>query len=328
MLRSFFALAIISICCSEIFSQTFGVFSPQEGSARETFYLENQNTVQSLLETVMATDTNYVGRLTAFETLSNLYPEAALYSATLLIDDESDRIATESTWLLADEITMTNHPFVGRVDPNSHATVVQRNEAARSALRSALMDERYAVRDVAASSLAGLGDVLALESIRSGVDKGIYLPVEAVNYFALAQSEVGSVYIEPFLHADSNDAKLAAVTYLGPQTAYSNYVRDEIFFNVDEDPQVRAKAAEVLSRFDDNYSSYVLPVILEPNSSPDVASAVLEGYYNSVTRQKSLSAATAQLLLSGVDRMLIDNPDNARLQVLHQRLLQSSGAGE
>ena len=135
-------------------------------------------------------------------------------------------------------------------------------DAAVDSLRDAVDDERIEVRDVAAGTLAYLDDPTTLDTIERNVGKGMISAVEAIGYFGLASSELGSPYIEKYLSTGPVEARAAAAGYLATIPAYQPRIRDLILGQgeVEIERTVLAKAAGVLSRHDRTFPTYAAEI--------------------------------------------------------------------
>ena len=322
-LSALLALAVILVSTSQARAGVpTGPFSPVPGSEQAAFQAANATAIARLAETIRNRDASTSVRRNALEQMANSYPDAALNLAVELIAANDETITRDSVQLLADSVAMSDQRMVMDAMPEGAAMISQRIEAAKSALRSAVDHQRKAIREIVAGTLASLGDKATLDQIDSAVKSGAYSPVEAVNYFGLARPEVGARYIVPYLKVDSDDARIAAISYLGTIPQYQVRVRDAVLMNAGVAPGVRAKAAEVLGRYDDDFPSYALVVTIDRNVPPIVYGAVISGYIDSSERLKTLSTAKGKILKEAVTQALVTHPDDEQLLVLNRRLFR------
>jgi uncharacterized protein YdbL (DUF1318 family) len=198
---------------------------------------------------------------------------------------------------------------LGELSPRM-AYMMDRHEAGRAALRKALDDQRRVVREKAAKFLAGLSDEAALQAISQGIETGLYTQTEAVNLYGLARPEIGAVYIEPYLEKGERDAREAAIIYLGANQTYQDRIRTDVFLAPDQPPALRAQAARILSRYDDDFSNYALTVTVDPSLSPEVYAETLNGYLDSLQAQgKTIDWGTARVFTIGVDSFIENHKD-------------------
>ena len=296
-----------------------GPFAPTPGSAKAEFLAANQSAIMSLAAQARKGTTD--ARLAALETLANGYSNASLNLAIELIKDPDTAVATESAQLLADTLGMAGSVTMGAGmrAPGTSARV--QFDAAVANLRGAVGDARIEVRDVAAGTLAALGDRTALDKIELCVEQGVVPAVEAIGYFGLAPSEFGSPYIEKYLNGGPVEAMVAAVGYLATVPTYQPRIRDLIFGTQQVNKIVLAKAAGVLSRHDRAFPTYALEVIGHPGVPTPVSDAVVHAYVSGALKIKALDPTDWQHRVQAVDDALMQHPDRPPLQMIKAGLM-------
>lgn len=313
------------ICSSAVFALVcvlharaelqLGEFAPDPGSEQAAFYAENEEAIRTLIGNAQIGST--IDRRISFEQLATAYPDAALNLATELIKDQDVNISLDSARLLIDSIVMSDHNLRDTL-PSGAEMWIRRTDAAKSVLREAIADDRASIRGIVASSLASLGDAESLEAIRVAVEEGLFSPVVAINYYSLAGAGIGAGYIAPYLESGSRDERTAAVSYLGAVPDYQATIRD-ILLDSDAANEIRAKAAEVLSRYDTEFRTYALTVTTDHEVPASVFGAVVGGYIDSTELMNPLSASQGRALKEAVNNFFASNADTAP-EVLVRRL--------
>jgi hypothetical protein len=287
--------------------------------ARAAYYHANASSIDELEGMVKDTARPVAQRTTALETLAVRFHDAAVITAIQVVRDPSVEVASAALELLAASIVMSDH----RRHDMDHLTplqqfLMQQHTETRKALRIALADTRPNVRSIAAVSLASLSDEDALKLLQAGVEKGLYTEDEAVNYFGLADPDVGASYIMPYLQRGPT-AMQAAVGYLGANRQYQALVRDKVFLNLQAPPETRAAAAKVLSQYDSAFSSYALTVTLDPKTPPNVYTEVLDGYLTQSQAKGQINPAQISVLKEALKNYRAIRP-GVDLQAIEKRL--------
>ena len=296
-----------------------GPFAPAPGTAKAAFLAANQDAIMNLASKARTGATD--ARLAALETLANGYSDASLNLATELIEDPDTAVATESAQLLADTLAMAGSVTMGAGMYIPGTSARMQFEAAVANLRRAIEDARIEVRDVAAGTLAALGDQATLEKIELCVEQGVVPAVEAIGYFGLAPIELGAPYIEKYLDSGPVEAKVAAVGYLGTVPTYQSRVRDLIFRTPQVDEIVVAKAAGVLSRHDRAFPTYALEEIGRLGSQAPNLDAVVDAYISGALKVKAIDPTDWNYRVQAVDNALMEHPGQPPLQIIKAGLM-------
>lgn len=296
-----------------------GPFAPTPGTPEAAFLAANQSAIMSLASRARIGTTE--ARLAALESLTTGYSDASLNLATELIKDPVTAVATESAQLLADTLAMSGSVTMG-AEMHAPGTSARREfDAAVASLRGAVGDARIEVRDVAAGTLATLGDRTALDKIELCVEQGVVPAVEAITYFGLAPTEFGAPYIEKYLNSGPVDAKVAAVGYLATVPTYQPQIRNLIFGTDHVNEIVLTKAAGVLSRHDRAFPIYALEVIGRPGLPTPVSNAVVDAYVSGALRVKTINPTDWMHRVQAVDNALMQHPDRSPLRMIKAGLM-------
>ena len=282
-------------------------FKPAEGTSAAAFYEANKEHIKNLGDQARSGTTTE--RLNALDALANAYPDAALSLATTLVKTEDEAVAQAAARLLAESIVMTDHSMQGGAMMPGMQNIMQRAEAVRKVLREVILDARHAVRDVAAASLASMSDKAALDKIDEGVKANIYSIVEAINYYGLARQNIGASYIAPYIDSENQSDGIAAISYLASNPQYQGIIADKVLLNKDANEKTRLKAADVLSRYDKNFTSYALVTTANPAENPELYGAIIKGYLDNATRNKSLTKERGEALNEALGSYLKTKPN-------------------
>lgn len=318
---SFLALPLAAVALEPSLTE-----HPDPSSAQ--YYIANEANIEALRKDLRRGESSQA-RLAALQELEDMYPAAAFSSAIDLIADPDEAIALAAIDLISRVIVMSDHRMVEELFDDRLKYTMEQHMRGRNALRPAVEDERERVRMKAALVLAGLSDEAALDRINAGIASGLYSETVAINLFALAKSEVGSAYIEPYLDKGTESAQIAAVAYLGSDPAYQKDVRTRVFQNPERIASVRAQSARTLSRYDSRFHEYALTVTIDPDANPELFAESLKGYiYNLQAQGKPIDPPTANVLTKGVAKyaaqkrnLLVGKPVVAeQLKAIQERL--------
>ena len=291
-----------------------GPFSPLPGTDQAKFYAANTAAIENFAHETRIGETGK--RLTAIETLANTYRDPALNLATELINDEDALVAADSARLLADTLAMTGSVAVAARMYGLGTPAKQRFDAAIASLRGAVDDKRVVVREVAARTLAGLGDRLSLDLIERCVQEGWFPALEAIDYFGVAPRELGSEYIQKYLDSGPTEARVAAVGYLATVPSYQERIREMVLENPDVDDAVRAKAAGVLSRYDRGFPTYAVEILGRPELPAAVSQEVIHAYVAHALEVKIRDAGDWPRWVRTVDNALVKYPHQQPLMII------------
>lgn len=245
---------------------------------RASIYQTNAATVDELRAIILDSKRPAFEREAAMRRLRSRFSEAAINTALELVNDPSDEISGAAANILASSIVMTDHSHShGQGVTPLQAYWQDKHNAARTALRKLLAGPNRPARDVAARILMSLSDELSFQIINEGARKGAYSEAEAVNYFGLANPDVGASYMIPYLDSRNPSAQSAAGAYLASRPPTQGVVREKVFANSDASPLARATASKVLSQYDPAYTSYAPNVARRPGIPEVVEESVVEG---------------------------------------------------
>ena len=291
-----------------------GPFAPKPRTDEAAYLVANEPAIMSLAAQAKMGETD--SRRAALETLANSYPEASLNLATELIKDSETAIATDSAKLLADTLAMTGSLAMGTSMYAAGTPAKQWLDAAIANLREAVADGRIEVRHVAAGTLAALGDLATLDKIEECVEQGVVPALEAIDYFGLAPRDLGGKYMEKYLDSGSQEAKVAAVGYLGTVLNYQPRIRELILNNLQVDDVVLLMAAGVLSRYDKTFPSYALEVAGRSDLPRAVSDTVVRAYVSNALKIKKRNPVVWKMRVQAVDKALMQHPDGPPLQMI------------
>ena len=238
------------------------------------FYASNAGLLSDLVRTATDTGRPVADRLAAFRRVRLSFSHAALDPALLLVADENAALAVEAARFLAAQITMMNH---GAASGHDHQAADDPVARAREALRHALSDRRQEVRSIAATTLASMGDQVALERLSEAYQKGQIKDGEAVSYLTLAEAGVGASYVEKVLQNGSVAARSEAISYLAPLPQYRTRIRDQYLLDDKSNTDLRATAARVLAKSDPQFGTYAFTLTSEPNLPIPVFESIVTG---------------------------------------------------
>lgn len=281
-----------------------------------SFYKENAADVDRLVSIVHADGTEEE-RIAALRDLIDLYPDAAFYAALELVKDPNTAIATMAVDFISASVVMSDHDVHDHDASPAQLYIMSKHEEGKEALRSILLAERAELREKAAQMLASLSDEAALDIINEGVSAGVYSDVEAVNVFAMANSEVGAPLMAAYLDAGSTAAQSSAVVYLGATPEYQELVRNDIFLNPLATASVRTQAAATLSQYDSQFPEYALTVTSDPSVDPSLYAQTIAGYLQSAYGDGNvINPATLKALETGVSNYTVFRDENAPLDIM------------
>ena len=289
-----------------------GPFDPAPGTEKAAFYAANAAAIADFAGKAKIGEID--ARRAAFESFVAAYRDPALNLATELIKDPDPNIAVDSARLLAETLGMAGHLRPGA------AAAFDRHEAAKAALREVLDDRRIVVRQVAARTLAGFGDAAALERIDHAVAAGAVPAVEAIDYFGLAPSAVAGSYVQKYLQSGPIDAQDAAVEYLATIPGYQPLVREMVLGNPNALEPLRAKAAVVLGKYDNDFLSYALEFISDDNLPVSVSSAVARCYVEKAFMARKRGSVDWDIYVQAVNQALVRHPEYPDLQLIKTQL--------
>lgn len=291
-----------------------GPFSPLPGTDEARFYAANTAAIENFAYEARIGETGK--RLTAIETLANTYRDPALNLATELINDEDALVAAGSARLLADTLAMTGSMAMAARMHAPGTPANQRFDAAIASLRGVVDDKRVVVRQVAARTLAGLGDRITLDLIERCVKESGLPALEAIDYFGVAPRELGSEYIQKYLDSGPTEARVAAVGYLATVPSYQERIRKMVLENPDVEDAVRAKAAGILSRYDREFPTYAVEIVGRQDLPAVVSREMIDTYIAHALEIKKRDPGDWPLWVMAVDNALVKYPDEQRLMLI------------
>lgn len=204
--------------------------------------------IESLQAIVQDTSKPSAERMAALMSLRSEYPDAAIVTAAKVVQDADTGIASTAVEILESAVVMSNHDHAADELQESPYVryMTQKHEFARAALRKAIDDARAQVRNGAAATLSSLSDESGVQAIVAATEKGLYKPVQTINYIGLAKSDVSGKYLEQYLKNADENVKAAAVGALAQYAQYEKMVKDDFLYNKDAPLQCRQAAAKVL----------------------------------------------------------------------------------
>jgi hypothetical protein len=244
-------------------------------------------------------------RMRAFAQLRLSFPHAALEPAIKLSKDPATAVAVQATRHLASVVVMMRHGAGHSAQHDKQDAVALATEA----LRQLLLDDRKAVREIAATSLTSMNDPAALDTISKAAESGKLASAEAVRYLTLSKTQVGAPYVEKILASEkgSDTAKVEAVGYLAPLPAYKATIRDKYLLKDEVPSVIRAKAASSLASSDAEFMTYGGPLAQNPKIPPEV----IQGIFKGLVEKGAVSRDKAQLDLIRTEmvRAEVSRPD-------------------
>lgn len=241
-------------------------------------YKDNAEQIVQLRKTAVDTTLPLDARYKALAILMNEYPVTATHLAADLVSDRQDKIATAAVELLVADVVMSDHKMrPGEPRTAKAKSMMEQNERSRNALRKAINDPRPEIQSRAASTLASLSDEKALAIIQDAARQGRCTAKAAVNYFALAKSDVSAPYLEKYADDPGAETQSAAVGYLAAYPKYQERAKEKYLSNENAPIEVRKAAARSLAK----KGEHALPILNDQRTPPELYRETIETYVKS-----------------------------------------------
>lgn len=273
----------------------------------------------SLAVTILACDAADVApsrdKADRLQALANSDYKASIDEALSLVSDSDTNVAVTAAGILADALVMSDHQMNSDLELMPwQRKMMEDHTKVREGLYGALNDQRQEVREIAATMLASLSDERALEIIDRQAQEGVYDDSEAVNYLGLARPQVSATYIIAYLEKGSDKAQESAVQYLGRNREFQSQVVDKVLMNDSSAIEVRRQAADLLSEYDPNFTTYAVELLRKADLPVEVYRSISEGYLeNILTPDPDIKNS----MESRLDQYIIDGRlDNVEIQQL------------
>jgi hypothetical protein len=267
------------------------------------FEESNRSRIEELSSRALSTAAGADERSAALRDLALLSESEAISAAARLVKDPAPEVALSAVRLLDSSVVLMDHSHLDHASVWSKY-VHSQHELAVQALGAAARDGRPQIRIAALKPLVRLGVPAAADLVRSAVSSRLLTDVEGVKLCAQGNNVVTRACLIDFLNSGSVAGKIAAVHELGATEAERPFIRNKILLNTKAEPPLRAAAAEVLGKYDPEFSRYALVITADPTTPPIVWSKVLQAHAAQADATGKLDSAQRANLLRAVESKL------------------------